>query len=290
MNTVPILNIKQFNQEETQLNFYSNVLSTHLKKNEKIIHKAHKHDFYLCVLFTKGTGIHEIDFNSYTVNPGSVFFLKPGQVHSWLFKSPPEGFIFFHTQEFYDFYFSSKSLSQFPFYYSYKNPPNLQLKTTELAIIESRFKEINKESNSNHIYKKQKIASLLNVTYIDLSRIYSTEIKSRKVISSTYLETLEALEILIEEFYKKEKSALFYANKLNITTKHLNRITKSSINKTTSELISERIILEAKRLLIHSKNTLSLVSETLGYEDYAYFSRIFKLKTKSTPKEFKRQF
>ena len=109
-------------------------------------------------------------------------------------------------------------------------------------------------------------------------------------LDKPYLTTLEALETFIEEFYRTEKSALFYANKLNISTKHLNRITKISLGKTTSNLISERVILEAKRLLIHSKNSLSSVAETLGYEDYAYFSRVFKQKTKSTPQGFKKQF
>ena len=54
-----------------------------------------------------------------------------------------------------------------------------------------------------------------------------------------------------------EKTVKFYADALNITTKHLNRVTRATINKTTSEFILDRVILEAKRLIVHSNNSLS---------------------------------
>ncbi len=290
MKNLPILNIEQFEEEESLTNFYCNDLGLHLKKNESIVHKPHSHDFFLCVFFSEGTGMHEIDFNTYKVKTGSVFFLRPGQTHSWKFDSVPKGYIFFHTQDFYKFYFLNKELSQFPFYYSYKNPPNLLLNSEELTVIESRFKEINNEYHENSPYKKQKLASLINLAYIDLSRIYTTIKPRKEVLSSSYLQALNNLEKTIEQFYKTEKSAKFYADKLSITTKHLNRITKSTINKTTTALITERVLLEAKRLIVHSKNPLSITAEILGYDDYAHFSKIFKLKVGVTPIGFKKKY
>lgn len=290
MELIPILNIEQFEQEESLADFYSNDLQQHLKKNAQIIHKPHKHDFFLCVLFCKGSGIHEIDFNTYAIQPGSVFFLKPGQTHSWRFDSTPEGYIFFHTPDFYELYFLNRKLTQFPFYYSLKNPPDLTLTLEELENIAMRFKEINIEYYQDSAYKKQKLISLVNLTYIDLTQQYVDYEPIKKVLSSTYLQALENLESIIEEHYKTEKLAKFYAVKLHITPKHLNRITKATLNKTTTELITERVILEAKRLIAHSGNSLTEVAETLGYEDYAYFSRVFKLKTDKTPLEFKKSY
>ncbi|WP_034058882.1 AraC family transcriptional regulator [Lacinutrix jangbogonensis] len=290
MKSLPILNIEQFEEEDALSNFYSNALSLHLKKNERIVHKPHSHDFFLCVFFSEGTGTHEIDFNTYSVSRGSVFFLRPGQTHRWTFSSVPKGYIFFHTQAFYELHFLNKKISQFPFYYSYKNPPNLMLNTKQLGAIATRFQEINTEYHEKNTYKKQKLASLINLTYIDLSRIYSTMASRKEVLSSSYLQALAVLENTIETYYKTEKSAKFYANKLNITSKHLNRITKSTLNKTTTALITERVLLEAKRLLVHSKNPLSTTAETLGYTDYAHFSKLFKLKVGTTPLDFKKKY
>lgn len=291
MKNLPILNISQFEAEESLSNFYSNDLSLHLKKNALIVHKPHSHNFYLCVFFTQGEGSHEIDFNTYKVSKGSVFFLRPGQTHSWSFTDQPKGYIFFHTQDFYEFYFLNKKLSQFPFYYSYKNPPNLQLDTEQQTTIAKRFLEINMEYNTEkNTYKKQKLATLINLVYIDLSRIYTTKTSSKQILSSSYVLALRILEQTIETFYRKEKFANFYAEKLNITSKHLNRITKSTVNKTTTELITERVLLEAKRLIVHSNNPLSITAETLGYNDYAHFSKLFKLKVGVTPLEFKKNY
>ncbi len=290
MHTIPILNIEQFELKEPLTGFYSNNLNEHLKKNELIINKPHRHDFFLCVIFTKGSGIHEIDFDKYPITKGSVFFLKPGQTHSWEFNSTTEGYIFFHNLDFYEFYFSNRKITQFPFFYSYKNPPYITLTLDEIHIIVSRFKEINKVYHQNIPYKKQKLACLINLVYIDLTFYYSNFRPLKNVLSPTYLQTLGILEITIEEFYKIEKSSSFYANKLSITVKHLNRIAKATLNKTTTTLITDRVLLEAKRLIIHSNNTLSEISEILGYNDYAYFSRVFKLKTNKTPLQFKKSY
>ncbi len=290
MKTIPVLNIQQFEEIHPLDDFYSNDLKSHLHKNKDLVYKPHKHNFYLCILFTEGTGTHEIDFNAYTVQPGSVFFLKPGQTHSWKFKSAPKGYLFFHTQDFYELSFSNRLLHQFPFYFSQKNTPSLVLTKTQTTGLHDKFKELNNEYYQKRLYQEIKITSLINTIYIDLARCY-IDLKPTQVASSLrYIETLRSLEKEIEHSYLQEKSAKFYANNLNISAKHLNRIVKTTVGKTTSELISERVILEAKRLIVHSENSLSSIAEMLGFEDYAYFSKVFKSKTKITPLGFKKKY
>ncbi|WP_419212212.1 AraC family transcriptional regulator [Maribacter sp. X9] len=289
MKHIPILNIDQFKLERIS-GFYCNNLALHLEKNKSIVNTSHRHDFFLCVVFTDGEGVHEIDFESHVVQPGSVFFLRPGQTHRWEFNKRPDGYIFFHTQEFYEISFNNHELEQFPFYYSHTNPPYLHLTSNELNSIRPRFDEIFTEYQHENYYQKQKLASLVNLVYIDLSRKYSKYDQVKKVVSPNYLETLAYLDLAIEKNYKIEKSAHFYADRLNITARHLNRIVKTTLNKTTTQLINERLILEAKRLIVHSTNTFSEISEILGFEDYAYFSRVFKQRSGYTPLNFKKRF
>jgi AraC-like DNA-binding protein len=290
MKTIPILNIQQFEEEQPLNDFYSNDLKSHLNKNKNLVYKPHKHNFYLCILFTEGSGVHEIDFNAYKVEPGSVFFLKPGQTHSWKFDSKPEGSIFFHTQDFYELSFSNRLLQQFPFYFSQKNTPSLVLLSSQISDLHNKFKELNDEYYQKRHYQEIKIISIINTIYIDLARCY-IDSKPKEVRSSLrYIETLRSLEKEIECSYLLEKSAKFYADKLNISSKHLNRIVKTTIDKTTSEIISERVLLEAKRLIVHSDNSLTSIAEILGFEDYAYFSKVFKSKTKTTPLAFKKKY
>ena len=73
---------------------------------------------------------------------------------------------------------------------------------------------------------------------------------------------------------------------MNLSEKHLNRMSKDCLNKTTTQLIAERIMLESKRLLIHSKQNISEIAAELGYENNSYFSRFFKKHSDKTPIQF----
>ena len=287
---IPVLKIDQFQESESLNDLYVNSFSNHLELNKKLIDKPHSHNFYLCVLFTEGIGKHEIDFNSYQVNPGKVFFLKPGQTHSWQFDTKPEGFIFFHSQEFYEIKFLDHTLHSFPFYYSNQNPPFLELSSLKMDVLKPKFEEVYAEYHQQNLLRELKIINLINSIYIDLTRAYTADVNLEKLVSPNYSMILENLENLIHQHFYKEKLPKFYSDQLNITTKHLNRVVKKALNKTTSQLISERIILESKRLIIHSGNNLAAIAETLQFSDYAYFSRFFKSKTGFTPMDFRKKY
>ena len=287
---IPVLKIDQFKESESLKDLYVNSFSNHLELNKKLIDKPHSHNFYLCVLFTGGFGTHEIDFNSYQVNPGKVFFLKPGQTHSWQFDTKPEGFIFFHSQEFYEIKFLDHTLHSFPFYYSNQNPPFLELSPLKIDVLKLKFEEVYAEYQQQNLLRELKIINLINSIYIDLTRAYTADVNLEKLVSPSYSMILENLENLIHQHFYKEKLPKFYSDQLNITTKHLNRVVKKALNKTTSQLISERIILESKRLIIHSGNNLAAIADTLQFSDYAYFSRFFKSKTGCTPMDFRKKY
>jgi len=287
---IPVLKINQFEKSEPLNDFYINSFLNHIKINKSLISKPHKHNFYLCVMFTKGTGTHEIDFNSYIINPGKVFFLRPGQTHFWKFDSVPEGYIFFHSQEFYELKFLDHKLNAFSFFHSIQNPPVLDLPQEKALALTSKFQEIYKEYQLGDSYRELKIVSLINTIYIDFVREYTATVQFEKSISPNYLNIFTHLEILIDEYFHSEKLPKFYASRLNITTKHLNRVVKETVNKTTSELISDRIILEAKRLIVHTDDSLTIIAIGLEFFDYSYFSKIFKSKTGLNPMNFRKKY
>lgn len=287
---IPVLKIDQFEEAKSLNDLYINTFSNHLQLNKYLINKPHSHNFYLCVMFTEGKGVHEIDFNSYAIQPGKVFFLKPGQTHFWKFETQPEGFIFFHSQEFYEIAFLNHTLHSFPFFYSYQNPPVLELPEKRMKKLKLKFKEVYKEYHQNKFLRNLKIVNLINSIYIQLARAYTVDINTEKLVSSNYSKILENLENLINTHFYTEKLPKFYASQLNITTKHLNRVVSQTINKTTSQLISERVLIEAKRLIVHSNDDLASIARTLEFSDYAYFSKFFKSKTGFTPMDFRKKY
>lgn len=74
MIKIPILHISQFKESTSLSEVYVNTVTDHIQLDNPLIAKPHSHNFYLCVMFTQGSGVHEIDFNSYEIKPGTVFF------------------------------------------------------------------------------------------------------------------------------------------------------------------------------------------------------------------------
>ncbi|OGS77754.1 MAG: hypothetical protein A3D31_12235 [Candidatus Fluviicola riflensis] len=290
MADFPVLSIHQFDTTGIEHELYVNYFSDHLQRHHTRITHPHKHNFYLVVLITKGSGFHEIDFERYEVKPGSVFFMQPGQTHYWEFSPDVEGVIFFHSMAYYQWQFPNSQLSDFPFYFSRRNKPFLHLNDSEVIEISRQFTGILTEFYSDLSYRYPKIGSLLHCLYIDLSRRYAVEEPQKVIHSQPYAERFKAFEEMLNRDFKTEKSAMYYASQLHITTKHLNRICKEITGKTSTEVIAERVLLEAKRLLSGGSKNLNEIARELGYEEYAYFSRLFKQYCGESPRVFLRRY
>lgn len=94
---------------------------------------------------------------------------------------------------------------------------------------------------------------------------------------------------MVELNFAKNISVSEYASQLNITTHQLNAFVKATSGKTSTEIINERIILEAQQLLNFSQLSISQIADQLGFEDSSYFSRYFKKQVGLSPQDFKKQ-
>ncbi|PZR19611.1 MAG: AraC family transcriptional regulator [Flavobacterium psychrophilum] len=290
MKKVNILNLEQFHDHDTSEEFHANTLSNHLITRHKDIYLPHKHNFYLSVLFTKGTGIHEIDFRSYEVKPGALFFLNPGQTHHWELSPAADGYIFFHSQNFYDLHYTRNRLSSFPFYYSIHSNPCIYLNKVKLKTAVTFFEMILKEYQNNKTFANESLISLTDLVYNESSRAYMLQNPAILNNKDKYYVKFRSFEELIEGNFREYKLPSQYADMLNMTSKHLNRITQAVVGKTASDVILERIILEAKKEIILQKQGFAEIAYLLGYDDYAYFSRLFTKKTGTTPSEFLKRY
>jgi AraC family transcriptional activator of pobA len=286
---LPVYNIEEFRYLGSESNFYANTFKAHLQQHHHFILAPHRHNFYIGILFTKGSGTHQIEFNRYDIKPGHVFMLAPGEVHNWTLSRDIEGYIFFHTKEFFDLNFTYEKVENYPFYSCLRNNPLIVVKKESLKRIKETFSEIVDEYKHTELLKFQKLSSLVNVLYIALSRIYLPD-KILQIKNFDYLGKLKQLEQLIDKRFKEYKFPKEYALLMHVSEKHLNRICKTCLNKTVTQVITDRIILEAKRMLAFANSSVSQIAEELGYDNHPYFVQLFKKKTGQTPVVFMQQF
>lgn len=283
MKKYPIYSVQNFNCNDIHREFYVNTFKEHLKSHS-FVEEPHRHDSYLMVFFTNGSGIHEIDFDSFKIKSGSLFVLQPGQMHHWSLSEDIEGFVIIFSQELYNLYFGQKKINDYNFYNSILNRPEVDFKTEEIAKILPYFDLLIQENSENNKLQLDKMLNLLDCIHIEIARKYGETFSHQ---THSYNIKISAFEVLLEEHFRTQKLPSFYAEKLNITLKHLNRICNEILQKTATEVIMDRVILEIKRMLIDKHLAVNEVAYALGYEDYSYFSRVFKKQTGLSPTEFR---
>jgi AraC-like DNA-binding protein len=205
-------------------------------------------------------------------------------MHHWDLSDDVEGFVIFYSQEMYNLYFGQKTIGDYPFYSSVDNKPEMVFNVSESKAILPYFESLILETQTNQLLKQDKIMNLLDIIHIEIARKYS---ETHLHEAHSYNVKIKNFEVLLENNFKTEKAPSFYAAQLTITLKHLNRICNEMLQKTTTEVITDRIILEAKRMLMDKKFTVNEIASELGYDDYSYFTRLFKKHTGMTPSTFR---
>lgn len=284
MKELPIYTIDRFNKN-IKKDLYINTFHQHLLEHD-FIENSHSHDFYLLVLFTKGTGKHKIDNNTFQIKRGSLFVIQPGQVHSWSLSRDIEGYIAFYSKEIYNVYFGNQKLNSFSFYNSNNHISELLLNEREIAQISIYFELLIKENNLKLPNKIDKILNLLDCIHIEIDRKKLSENRNQQ---SSYLKKMEVFNTLLDTHYKHYKAPSFYADKMCVSLKHLNRMCKETYDKTVTELVAQRVVLESKRLLTFTSYPISKIAEELGYVNLSYFTKLFKKYTHKTPNEFRKK-
>ncbi len=287
--TPPVFNISNFKDYckcmDFDSNFYIRKFSDHVKEN-LFIEVPHAHDFYLMLLVTKGSGKHYIDFKEYEVHPGAMYVLAPGLIHRWNMSSDIDGYILFFTKPYFMLDFKQDNLARFPFFRAQSSIPHIALNKSETEEIYGFYQLMDKEYHQRELDYHEMIRMYLNTILINLSR------KLLKKQHPEYAYNYEIVQFnifndLIEKNFKEHRPLSFYCDKMSLSTKQLSYLCKKIVAKVPSELLMDRIILEAKRLIIHTDLSISQISNELNYSDSSYFVRLFKKMCKLTPDQFR---
>jgi AraC family transcriptional regulator, transcriptional activator of pobA len=249
------------------------------------IEDPHKHTFYEILWFDEGVSSQVIDYQEFEIYPQTLFFISPNQLHHFEEYQPLKGGSVFFTEDFFLFNQQNKNqLFELSFLDNFYTNPFL--KTDEKT-----YSEIRQTIDFLILEKKRADCStvilrgLLQVLLGQIQRAFDSQ--NNQDYSKKYIIIYKKLKKLIEQHYGENFTASDYAERLNITPHHLNLIVKEVTNRTTTDLIRARSILEAKRLLTFSDSSISEIATDLGFFDLSYFSKVFKAEVNSSPKEFR---
>ena len=279
--TSDFIPLHDFSKDDT-----SSIAFCYIPLEEKIDHNTavpHRHNYYEIFVFIKGGGYHWIDFEKHEIQSNSLHFVSPGQVHQVQRLEGSYGHVIFFSR---DFYLNKTSLFDFPFLNNYGENPILNLSTSEMESFFPVLELIQKEGNSNFQNQADIIRSYLNVILLQSARFYQQNAPSMLSNSNEH-NLYKTFRNLLEQSFRTLHKVKDYADEMNVTEKNLNLSIRQHTGKTASEHIFDRIILEAKRLLIHSPKSAKEIAFFLGFDDPSHFSKFFKKNTDSSPNEFR---
>jgi AraC family transcriptional activator of pobA len=128
---------------------------------------------------------------------------------------------------------------------------------------------------------------LLKRFIIHVTKLAKTGYPPVKKMQEGKFHTIRKFNLLVEANFKSEHSVSFYAQQLFRSPKTLSNFFAAYNDKTPSQVIQERILIEAKRLLSHTDRPVKQITFELGFEDVSYFSNFFKKHTRSSPVDFR---
>jgi AraC-like DNA-binding protein len=258
------------------------------RKSRAMLTSVHRTDFYHILWFTEGNPLHTVDFVSVQMHPESILFLKKDAVHQFDTYREFDGYAILFTDNFFcsnqdDFNYLQSGSILFNDLFGLSKIALEQ----DLISFKTVFAEMQQELlNTKDEYQEPLLRALLR------QFLYLAERNKKKqgVISTkkdANFDCVLRLRNFIDEQFMIHKQVTYYAKLCNVSEKRLNTATTAILGKAPKALISDRVMLEAKRLLVHSNDSVKEIGFSLGFNEPTNFIKYFKKHSGITPSEFK---
>ncbi|MFA6873198.1 MAG: helix-turn-helix transcriptional regulator [Bacteroidaceae bacterium] len=245
------------------------------------VNYVHRDDYYMLFLLEEGEATVLIDFKEYKIFAPAVFFFLPGQVHQPINHKEISGWglvvdSMLVANEYKELFKTS----------IYK--PFVPLEENVLHDLRVCVSLLQRRINADNRLTDQGVIHSLATAYIGMIG----EIYQKNVPVSMHKRpgviTVQFNSLLVAN-YQTMKTPSQYASRLNISPSYLNEVIKRTTGLTASECIQNEIMVHAKRLLFHTNMSVKEIALELGYEDWAYFTRLFTKASSLSPTQFRKK-
>ncbi|MFF0779705.1 helix-turn-helix domain-containing protein [Streptomyces sp. NPDC003720] len=247
------------------------------------LHRVHRIDFHVVMLFTDGPVRHMVDFAEYRAEAGDLLWIRPGQVHRFAQGSEYRGTVLTMQPG-----FLPRATVEATGLYRYDLPPLLRPGPEQLSALRAALEQLRREYEDTEtlplslhtaVLRHNLTAFLLRLAHLAASSAEA----ARRPADSTFTLFRDA----VEKGFATQHSVSAYADALGYSRRTLVRAVRAATGETPKGFIDKRVVLEAKRLLAHTDLPIGRVGAAVGFPDAANFSKFFQLHTGFTPVAFR---
>ena len=251
---------------------------------------AHRTGFYHILWFQKGDPTHLVDFNPVKIKPNTMLFLNKDTVQRFDKNGGFDGKAILFTDNFFcKTEADTKYLRSSILFNDLLSVSQIHVSKTD-SLFADLFTLMEKElENEKDISQSDILKNLLHNILL-LSERERRKQDFTEIKKGADLDYVMLFKDLLESNYRELKQVSKYAKKISITEKRLNQATSKVLDKSPKQMIDERIMLEAKRLLVHTNDSVKEIGFGLGFDEPTNFIKYFRKHSLSTPVEFREQF
>ncbi|MGI9581632.1 helix-turn-helix domain-containing protein [Chryseobacterium sp. RRHN12] len=232
-----------------------------------------------------------VDFNDYKTQKPSLFFLT--NQHLSIQKGKNQAILLFYNRDFYCIQIHDKEVAcDGLLFHNVFEIPFVELDHSETALIKDLFQNIKDELEWKDSSAEEMIRTYVKQIIIRATRKWKKQNLDNNTfrIPGSELDIFRDFSRLLEIHFREKHHVADYAELLHMAPKTLTHKFKHLNLESPNQFIINRILLEAKRLLFYTDKPVKEIAYDLGYEDPAYFNRLFTNKTGNTPANFKKNY
>lgn len=269
----------------TLAEFRRRVSSEHLRTPQRV-------DFHMLLYVTTGRCTHTVDFESLECRPGTLMVLSPGQIQQFDVKSTTwDGWIVICRPEFLQGRATTAVRSELEVFQQLADlAVHRTLSGGERDAVTEHLQRMAMDSRLQadagalHSLLRHQLQAL----FVRLHLIQSTG-QSRSVSAPVLLQRFRRFRIAVEQELHHLHRVADYAKLIGCSQKSLQRATQEAVGSSAKSFLSQRIVLEAKRLLVHTGESVSHIAEQLGFEEPTNFVKFFRREAGMPPGDFRQQ-
>lgn len=247
----------------------------------------HRYTFYVLVCITGGEVVQTVDFTPVDCTTGSVLVLRPGQVHNFGSDEGWEGWLVFFRSEFLPTATETTS-DLIPAVGLDRLPSHLRLCEADFAVVTGTIARMQLDVACNappkdvHTLVRHQLSALC----LRLMILYEQQ-PDITPVGRNSVQRFAGFRRLVEQNFSGWHQVAPYAEALGCTERSLLRAAMAAAGMTAKDVITARLVLEAKRLLAHTEMPVYVISESLGFDEPTNFAKFFRREAGDAPLRFR---
>lgn len=251
----------------------------------------HRHNFQELIWIRSGHGRHAIDGHSCELSPGTCYFVAKGQVHQFLEARNVEGSVVRFAEELIaDLRGVDESGFPLAWFNSVGAARGVRLDAAANAELGQLFALMAGEyRRPAEAGRREILGALLRIALVKLGRMLLRSHAPASAADGPRTELFRAFVLLLESEFARHHGVAHYAAGLGVPQRRLAEATHLCVGRSPKQVIEDRLLLEAKRLLQFTGRPTKEIAYDLGFQDPAYFSKVFRRLARCSSRDYRRR-